>query len=108
MRNNALHSRLRYLRNAEAVLALALPGALAWQWWRSEAAVDWVLRLPPAVRDSRVRKLLRIAVHTRHRGRFRLFAASPSTAASDPGNGLGPSPGEYLKHQWRSDRVLRV
>jgi hypothetical protein len=32
MKNNALHFRLRYLRNAEAVLALALPGALAWRW----------------------------------------------------------------------------
>jgi len=29
MTNNALHVRLRYFRNAEAVLALALPGALA-------------------------------------------------------------------------------
>ena len=47
--NNALHIRLRYLRNAEAVLALALPGALAWHWLRSGAAVDWALRLPPAV-----------------------------------------------------------
>jgi len=49
MKNNALHFRLRYLRNAEAVLALALPGALAWHWWRSGTAVDWALRLPPAV-----------------------------------------------------------
>jgi len=49
MKNNALHFRLRYLRNAEAVLALALPGALAWHWWRSGAAVEWALRLPPAV-----------------------------------------------------------
>jgi hypothetical protein len=49
MTNDALHARLRYLRNAEAVLALALPCALAWYWWRSEAAVDWALRLPPTV-----------------------------------------------------------
>ena len=49
IKNNALCFRLRYLRNAEAVLALALPGALAWHWWRSGAAVDWALRLPPAV-----------------------------------------------------------
>ena len=49
MTKNALHARLSYLRNAEAVLALALPGALAWHWWRSGAAVDWALRLPPAV-----------------------------------------------------------
>jgi len=47
--NNALHIRLRYLRNAEAVLALALPGALAWHWLQSGAAIDWALRLPPAV-----------------------------------------------------------
>jgi len=47
--NNAVHVRLRYLRNAEAVFALAVPGALAWHWLRSGAAVDWALRLPPAV-----------------------------------------------------------
>ncbi len=47
--NNAVHVRLRYLRNAEAVFALAIPGALAWHWLRSGAAVDWALRLPPAV-----------------------------------------------------------
>lgn len=47
MANHPLHRRLRYLRNAEAFLALALPGALAWHWQRSGAAVDWALRLPP-------------------------------------------------------------
>lgn len=49
MTKNALHARLSYLRNAEAVLALALPGALAWHWWRSGATVDWSLRLPSTV-----------------------------------------------------------
>ena len=49
MTKNALHVRLGYLRNAEVVFALALPGALAWHWWRSGSAVDWALRLPPAV-----------------------------------------------------------
>ena len=47
--NPSLHARLIYLRNAEAALALALPGALVWHWWQSEATVDWALRLPPAV-----------------------------------------------------------
>lgn len=45
--NHPLHHRLRYLRNAEALLALAIPGALAWHWQGSGAAVDWALRLPP-------------------------------------------------------------
>jgi hypothetical protein len=49
MTNNALHVRLRYLRNAEAFLALALPGVLAFHWWGSGETVDWALRLPPAV-----------------------------------------------------------
>lgn len=49
MTNDAIHNRLRYLRNAEAILALALPGALAWHWQQSGAAVDWALRLPPTV-----------------------------------------------------------
>jgi len=49
VKNKAVHVRLRYLRNAEAVLALALPAALAWYWLRSGAEVDWALRLPPAV-----------------------------------------------------------
>lgn len=44
-----LHARLRYLRNAEAILALALPAALAWHWLRPGAPVDWALRLPPAL-----------------------------------------------------------
>jgi hypothetical protein len=72
MTNNALHVRLRYLRNAEAVLALALPGALAWHWWRSGAAVDWALHshepLPayfrPLYRSFRAVDLMALIVMT--------------------------------------------
>lgn len=49
MTDRALRNRLRHLRNAEGILALALPAALAWHWLRSDADVDWSLRLPPAV-----------------------------------------------------------
>lgn len=49
MSKSVLHARLSYLRNAEAILALALPGVLAWYWWQSGAPVDWALRMPPTV-----------------------------------------------------------
>ena len=47
--NNPLHNRLRYLRNAEAFAALALPAVLIWHWLQSGLPVDWALRLPPTL-----------------------------------------------------------
>lgn len=41
----SLKRRLRYLRNGEAVNLLVLPTTFGWLWSRSDAAVNWPLRV---------------------------------------------------------------
>lgn len=45
----AIHARMKYLRNAEAFCAFLLPLVFCWDWRKSETPVAWDVRLAATV-----------------------------------------------------------